>query len=100
MNPAIAAATAAEIQPVTQRCGNDRLSPYRLMERHSGMPAQQQNNNSASGIFAQNHVSMLPPVIGFGGRPVRALNTLYRFFSGNVASKIGQAMEQAQHEYS
>jgi hypothetical protein len=22
----------AEIQPVTQRCGNDRLSPYRLME--------------------------------------------------------------------
>lgn len=61
MNPAISAATAAEIQPVTQRCGNDRLSPYRLMERHSGMPAQQQNNNSASGIFAQNHVPMLPP---------------------------------------
>jgi hypothetical protein len=38
---------------------------------HSGIPAQQQKNNSASGMLSQNHIPMMTPqVIGFGGRPV------------------------------
>jgi hypothetical protein len=28
---------------------------------HSGIPAQQQTNNSASGMFSQNHVPMMTP---------------------------------------
>ena len=36
------------------------------------MPAQQQKNNSASGMFSQNHVPHdYPQVIGVGGRPVQ-----------------------------
>jgi hypothetical protein len=37
------------------------------------MPAQQQKNNSASGMLSQNHVPHddPPQVIGVGGRPVQ-----------------------------
>jgi hypothetical protein len=46
----------------------------RVSVSHSGIPAQQQTNNTMSGMLSQNHVAMMTlPVIGFGERLTQAL---------------------------
>ena len=56
---------------LTSACFASTSACQRVSESHIGIPAQQQTNNSPSGMFSQNHVPIIYPLI-IQPRPVPA----------------------------
>ena len=63
---------AGPVLAATPACFAPNAALQPVSVSHSGIPAQQQTNNSASRMFSQNRPHDDPsPVIGFGGYPAR-----------------------------
>ena len=54
---------------LTSACFASTSACQRVSKNHIGIPAQQQTNNSASGMFSQNHVPMVYPPLIIQPRP-------------------------------